>query len=77
LLVSTNLLNLADGFNCVAFVDTSYLNADMCKSKSQRSHESKAKSADSSKACNKPRAFSYCTCLFQIKGVFFLLLRTS
>jgi len=43
----------------VTFVETIYLNTDMCKSDSEssQSDESRAQSPDSSKVCRKPTAF--------------------
>jgi len=54
------LLNkFADGFKPVTFVESSYLDIDMCKFESSQKDESKAQSADSSKAFSKPRALNF------------------
>jgi len=41
-------------------VESTHLNTNMCKFKPSRKDESTAQSADSSKACRKPRAFKCC-----------------
>jgi len=46
----------ADGFKPVTFAESSSLNTDMCMFESSQSEESRAQSANSSKACSKPRA---------------------
>jgi len=40
----------------VSHVESNYINTDMCKFESSQKHESRTQSADSSKACRKPRA---------------------
>jgi len=47
------LKKIVNRFNSVAFVEISYLNADMCKFESLQKEDSRAQSADSSKAYNK------------------------
>jgi len=42
----------------VTFVESDYLNMDMCKSNSSQSYECGAQSADSSEVCSKLRAFN-------------------
>jgi len=50
--------NYSDRFNCVAFVKTSCLKIDMCKSESSISHESRSLSTNSSEGCGKASAFN-------------------
>jgi len=45
-------------FKLFTFVETSYLNTDMRKFESSQKEESRAQTADSSKACSKTRAFN-------------------
>jgi len=45
---------IAHGLKPVAFVETSYLNTDMCKFASQQKEESRAQSSDFSKVYSKP-----------------------
>jgi len=52
-----NKLVFVDTFDYVAFVETEYFNADMCKSESSHSHESIAHSTDSSKGSSKTFLF--------------------
>jgi len=42
----------------VTFVESSYLNTDVRTFESSQKEESRAQSADSSKACSKPRALN-------------------
>jgi len=43
----------------VTFVETSYLHTDVRKFESSKKDESRAQSADSSKACKKLRVFNF------------------
>jgi len=52
-----NSIPTADRFDYVTFAETIYLKTDMCKSESPQSYESRAQSADSSKACSNHTTF--------------------
>jgi len=41
--------NFSNKFYCIVYVQSNYLNTDMCKSKSAQSHEIRAQCVDSSK----------------------------
>jgi len=57
-LVKLNEKIIEQGKRVQAFVETSYLNADMCTFELSQSEEIRALPADSSKAYNNPRAFN-------------------
>jgi len=50
--ISISYLIIADRFDCVTFVETTYMKTDICKSGLSQSHESRGLSGDSSKTCN-------------------------
>jgi len=49
---------ITNGFKPLTFVETGCLNVGMCKFESSQKDESKAQSAEPSKAYRKPRAFN-------------------
>jgi len=57
---------ISDKFKPAAFLETNYLNTDMCKFASSQKEKSRAHSADSSKVCSKPRAFNWIESLTQL-----------
>jgi len=55
---SISYYKFTDGYKLFTCLETSYLNTDMSKFESSQQDESRAQSADSSKAYSRPRAFN-------------------
>jgi len=65
--------NSGDWFNCVTFVETNYMNIDLCKFESSPSYESATQTSNSLKARRKLRTFDCCSIQWSASILFILL----